>query len=146
LYDYPVTAGANGVYLQEDGYDNLDTGSAAPITSYIYSAPTEVDDGNYVLRVDKVYPDLSFGRTSPAVTPILSYSITGSDWPGSTSIQDQLRTSVAGVQTADTRPFTDKLDLRVRGRKFGIRVYNSQLGVFWRMGRQRVRVKIDGKR
>ena len=146
LYDYPVTAGANGVYLQEDGYDNLDTGSAAPITSYIYSAPTEVDDGNYVLRVDKVYPDLSFGRTSSAVTPVLSYSITGSDWPGSTSIQDQLRTSVAGVQTADTRPFTDKLDLRVRGRKFGIRVYNSQLGVFWRMGRQRVRVKIDGKR
>jgi hypothetical protein len=146
LYDYPITAGVSGVYLQEDGYDNLDTGSAVPIASYIYSAPTEVDDGNYVLRIDKVFPDLSFGRTSSAVTPVMSYSVTATDWPGSTNIQADSRNSVAGVQTRDTRPFTDKLDLRVRGRKFGIRVDNSQLGVFWRMGRQRVLAKIDGKR
>lgn len=145
-FDYPLAAGATGLFQQEDGYDNTDSGTAVPISSYIYSAPTDVDDGNFVLRIDRVLPDLSFGRTSPAVTPVISYSVTASDWPGSTTAQDELRDSVAGVKTGDVRPFTDKLDLRVRGRKFGVRVSNSQIGVFWRMGVQRVRVKIDGKR
>jgi hypothetical protein len=146
LFDNPLTAGERGVYLQENGYDDNDTGSAVPIASHIYSAPTEVDDGNYVLRVNRILPDLDFGRTSPAVTPIMTYSITSSDWPGSTSTQNQARSAVAGMKTSEMRPFTDKLDLQVRGVKFGIRVDNAQLGVFWRMGRQRVRVKIDGKR
>lgn len=146
IFDNPLTAGLNGLYLHEAGYDDCDLGPATPLNSYIYSAPTEVDDGNQVLSVDRIVPDISFGTTPSAFTPQVTFTLASDDWPGSMGGQNQSRTSIAGVKSGEVRAFTDRLDIRVRGRKFGLRVDNNQLGVFWRLGRQRVRIKLDGQR
>ncbi len=145
-FDNPLAAGPLGLYQHEDGYDDADDGTARAIPTFIYSAPTEVDDGNFVVQVDRIIPDISYGTTPPSVTPAVTFSITAGDWPGSERGQSQGSLTLAGVKSGDVRGFTEKLDIRVRGRKFGLRVDNQQLGVFWRLGKQRVRVKMDGQR
>jgi len=146
LLEKPIAARSRGLFDHEVGYNNTDSGTAVSIPSFIYSAPTEVDDGNFVLQVDRVIPDLAFGSTSAAASPSVQFTITPADWPGSAAMAPESRNAVAGAKTGEVRPFTDRLDLRVRGRKFSLRVSNDQTGVFWRLGKTRVRVKMDGQR
>ena len=41
---------------------------------------------------------------------------------------------------------TDKIDVRVRGRSFKLKIETSETGVEWRLGYPRIDIKPDGRR
>lgn len=148
LFNFPLAADDTGLYFQENGYSNGATTPATSFRSYIYSGPVEVGSGKDVMYVDKLYPDVSFGKTPDAVVPEITFKITSSDWAGGTSeqIQEQIAEALAGADAVGFRPFDDNLDMPTRGRKMSLEISNDQAEVFWRLGTTRVRAKADGQR
>jgi hypothetical protein len=148
LLSNPVGADATGVYYQEDGYAD---GSVVPpqgYPSYIRSGPVEVDAGNFVVYVDEIYPDVSFGKTPDALGPEVAFKVIAADWAGGSDqqMQERIVTALGATNAQGFRPFSEKLDLNVRGRRFAMEVNCGQANVFWRLGTMRVQVKLDGQR
>ncbi|MGC4008866.1 MAG: hypothetical protein QM805_07745 [Pseudomonas sp.] len=76
---------------------------------------------------------------------MVTITIKASNWPGGDYLQQDgdpvTRTAVAPVQQ-----FTNRLDLRLRGRSFFFRIESDQVGVAWRLGTPRLEVRTDGRR
>jgi hypothetical protein len=148
LLQNPVGADTTGVYYHETGYADGSTVPPQGYASYIRSGPVEVDAGNFVVYVDELYPDLSFGKTPDALGPEVSFKVIAADWAGGSDqqMQERIATALGATDAQGFRPFTEKLDLDVRGRRFAMEVDCGQANVFWRLGTMRVRVKLDGQR
>lgn len=148
LFNSPLAADDTGLYFQESGYSNGATTPATAFESYIYSGPIQIGSGKDVMFVDKLYPDVSFGKTPDSAVPEITFKVTASDWAG--GVSEQIETQISdALGTADAlgfRSFDDNLDMRVRGRKMSLEVRNNQADVFWRLGSNRVRAKADGQR
>ena len=144
--DTPFGVSVKGLFDHEVGTDDTDDGSAVPIYSWARSTPLEVPPGDTIMSISQLIPDTTFRQTSSFFEPTLNFRVAGANYPGSSYSADQTRPVEDLGPGVDVRAFTDKLDLRVRGRKMTLQVANDQIGVFWRLGRNRIRVKLDGSR
>jgi len=143
IRQFPIAAADNYLYNHELGY--LDDGVA--FTSSIESSPIDIGDGQQFTSIRRIIPDFTFNG-STADTPKVDVTISTKNFPGGDYLQADLAT-VSRTSTSTTVPFeqfTDKADLRVRGRSFSLKVDCTTAGVRWRLGSPRVDLRPDGRR
>ena len=141
---------SNNLVEHEQGLDDNVTGTPSAISAYITSADFDLDDGHRFFLVDRVIPDVTFdGSTadSPAVTLTLNPLV--SSGAGTKSTPSEGGSSNGTVTRSATSPvekFTDRVDIRVRGRQMNLKVQSSATGVQWQLGSPRFDMRPDGRR
>jgi len=137
----PLAANSGYIYNQEIGFD--DDGSA--MESFIESAPMDMGDGEKFSFIRRVIPDLTFTGSTALSSPSALFTIKARNFPGvnfsNTDTGTAIRTSTSPVEA-----FTEKLDIRVRGRSFALRVSSDALGCKWKLGSPRIDIREDGRR
>lgn len=138
---FPLATGNQYIYNHELGFD--DDGSA--MTAFIESAPMDIGDGDKFTFIKRVIPDLTFDGSTALSSPNAVFTIKARDFPGAT--YDQSGTGTA-TRTASSpvEQFTNKLDYRIRGRSFAIKLESNALGCKFKMGTPRVDIREDGRR
>jgi hypothetical protein len=122
-----LTNGASTVYLHETGND----ADGQAMTAYVKSGSVEIGEGNDILFVQKLIPDIQ------NQSGVLNMDLEFKYYPNNSN----------GVTKTTT--FTDTTDfvsLRGRGREFTVNVVSNTAGTAWRLGTQRFDVQPDGRR
>jgi hypothetical protein len=136
----PMATGGQYLYNHETGYD--DDGSA--MTSFIETAPIDIGEGDKFVFLKRVIPDITFNG-STATNPDVDFTMKVKSFPGSNFSQTQ----DGNTQRSSTSPveqFTEKLDYRLRGRAFALRIDSTSLGTKYKLGTPRVDIRPDGRR
>ena len=151
LRDYPLAATfSNNLVNHEQGVDDNETATTAPIHSYIASTQFDLGDGDRFAFIYRMLPDLRFdGSTtgSPSVTmTLLPLANSGSGYnsplsEGGTNTATVTRTSVLPIEQ-----YTGQVYTRVRGRQLAIEIESDGEGVQWQLGTPRIDMRPDGRR
>ena len=143
IRDFPIGAANNYLYNHESGY--TDDGSA--LTASIESSPIDIGEGDKFSFIRRIIPDFTFtGSTN--TDPTVNVTLQTNNFPGGSYLQSDLA-NVDRTATSTTVPFeqfTNKADVRLRGRSFSIKVDSSSAGTRWRLGSPRVDLRMDGRR
>ena len=137
----PLAGGGGYIYNQETGFD--DDGSA--MSSFIESAPIDMGDGEKFSFIKRIIPDVTFVGSSNLSSPNATFTIKARNFPGADFSNTDQGTS-SRTSTSPVEAFTEKLDVRVRGRSFALRVDSDALGCKWKLGSPRIDIREDGKR
>jgi len=136
----PIATGGQYLYNHEVGYD--DDGTA--MTSFIESAPIDVGDGDKFVFLKRVIPDITFDG-STATNPDVAFTMKTKNFPGS-NFSETAQNTTQRSSTSPVEQFTEKLDYRLRGRSFSLRIDSTSLGTKYKLGSPRVDVRADGRR
>lgn len=127
IFDLPIGADPDGyLWWHETGVDD---GTSAMV-SWFRTAPMDVDEGDRVIRVERLVPDLVIEGQAKLKTYTRRF-------PLDTLREGTFRTVL---------PATKKVDVRVEGRQFAFELRSDTLGAWWRMGKFRIGVSPAGKR
>ena len=138
----PMATGSSLLYNHESGFD--DDGSA--MTSFVESAPTDIGDGDKFFFLKQVIPDITFNG-STATNPSVAFTMKARDNPGAAPRDDQTtQATTTRSATSPVEQFTEKLDYRLRGRSFSLRIDSTALGTKYKLGSPRVDLRPDGRR
>ena len=129
----PLGADASG-YVYEQETSNTNAGN--PINAYFKTGYFSLTNGNDLVFVDWMLPDMRWGGYSAAQDAQLTVYFNVVDYPGDTP-------SVYGPFTLTQA--TKFVTPRFRGRLVSIRIESSDIGSFWRLGNFRYRIQQDGK-
>ena len=140
IRDLPLATGGTYLYNHETGYD--DDGSA--MTAYVESAPMDVGDGEKFVLIKQLIPDVTFSG-STSVNPDVSFTVKAKNYSGANYDQSDSGTTQRSA-TSPVEQFTNKLDYRIRGRSFAIKVEATSLGTKFKLGTPRVDIRQDGRR
>ena len=140
IRNLPQATGNQYLYNQEVGYD--DDGSA--MTSFIESAAIDIGDGDKFLSLKQVIPDIKFSG-STSVNPDVSFTMKSRNNPGSNFNESTSNTTQRSA-TSPVEQFTEKLNYRLRGRSFALRIDSTSLGTKYKLGTPRVDIREDGRR
>ena len=141
IRNFPIAAGGGYIFNHELGFD--DDGSA--MTSFVETSPMDMGDGEKFAFIRRVIPDLTFTGSVTGSSPNATFTVKARDFPG----EDFSQTGTGTTTRTATNPveaFTNKLDYRIRGRSFAIRLDSSALGCKFKMGTPRVDIREDGRR
>ncbi len=140
---FPIGAADNYLYNHETGY--TDDGSV--MTSRLESSSIDIGDGDNFTSIRRVIPDFTFNG-STAQEPTVNLTLQSNNFPGGNYLQTELsqvdRTAIS--TTVPFEQFTNKADVRLRGRAFTLKIDCATLGVRWRLGSPRVDLRQDGRR
>ena len=136
----PIATGEQYLYNHEVGYD--DDGSA--MTSFIESAPVDIGDGEKFVFLRRVIPDITF-KGSTSTNPDVSFTMKAKNFPGS-NFNETTQGTTQRSATSPVEQFTEKLDYRLRGRSFALRIDSTSVGTKYKLGSPRVDIREDGKR
>jgi len=146
LQDFPVAATYNGKLVNhEDGIDDNETGTPAPIAAYIASSEFDIGDGHNFGFVWRILPDLTFSG-STASTPTVTMSLFGLDNSGSGVTSDAYQPVNSTNQYAITEEFTGQIYTRFRGRQMIFQIDSAGVGTTWQLGAPRIDIRPDGRR
>ena len=142
----PTSSSSDQVYLfnHEVGLDDGSTDPASPITSFIESSSTSIGEGDKISFVRRIIPDLSF-VASDSTDPSATLTLKGKDYPGDDFTQSE-SSDVTRTSTTPIEQYTDKADIRLRGRALSLRIESNTAGVKWRLGVPRIEIRPDGRR
>jgi hypothetical protein len=140
IRNLPQATGNQYLYNHEVGFD--DDGSA--MTSFIESASIDIGDGDKFVSLKQVIPDITFNG-STSVNPDVSFTMKSRNNPGANFNQTTENTTQRSA-TSPVEQFTQKLDYRLRGRSFALRIDSTSLGTKYKLGTPRVDVREDGRR
>lgn len=145
LRSNPTAAGTDGfLYYHESGLDDGSTSPVTPISAYIESSDAEIGEGDRVMFIRRVIPDVTFEGSSSAM-PSVTMTLKARSTPGvnfaTTNASAITRSTVVPVEQ-----FTNEVWIRLRGRQAALRVESSTAGVQWQLGTTRVDLQPDGKR
>ena len=132
------------MYNHEDGDDDFSTGSAVAINAFVESSDFDIGDGQQFMLVNRIIPDLTFDGSSTS-NPAAKFTVKSRDFSGD-SFTESASGSAIRTATSPVEQYTDKIDLRARGRQMAIRVEKDAVGVKWRLGAPRIDVRPDGRR
>ena len=141
IRNFPIAAGGGYIFNHELGFD--DDGSA--MTSFVETSPMDMGDGEKFAFIRRVIPDLTFTGSVTGSSPNATFTVKARDFPG----EDFSQTGTGTATRTATNPveaFTNKLDYRIRGRSFAIRLDSSALGCKFKMGTPRIDIREDGRR
>jgi len=136
----PMATGGQYLYNHETGYD--DDGSA--MTSFIETAPIDIGDGDKFVFLKRVIPDITFNG-STSVNPDVDFTVKSKNSSGSNFLQTQSGNAQRSA-TTPVEQYTDKLNYRLRGRSFALRIDSTSLGTKYKLGTPRVDIRPDGRR
>ena len=141
IRDLPQATGSPFLYNHEIGFD--DDGSA--MTAFVESAPLPLSDGSRFSFVNRIIPDITFAGstvTNPSVDLVLkSRNQSGSGFSQTDSGNTTQRSATTPVEA-----HTEKLDVRVRGRTFTLRIDSTTIGTSFKLGSPQVNIVPDGRR
>jgi hypothetical protein len=140
IRNLPQATGNQYLYNQEVGYD--DDGSA--MTSFIESASIDIGDGDKFMFLKQVIPDIKFSG-STNVNPDVSFTMKSKNNPGADFNESTSNTTQRSA-TTPVEQFTEKLNYRLRGRSFALRIDSTSLGTKYKLGTPRVDIREDGRR
>jgi hypothetical protein len=140
IRNLPQAAGNQYLYNHEVGYD--DDGSA--MTSFIESASIDIGDGDRFLSLKQVIPDIKFSG-STSVNPDVAFTMKSRNNPGANFNESTSNTAQRSA-TSPVEQFTEKLNYRLRGRSFALRIDSTSLGTKYKLGTPRVDIREDGRR
>ena len=140
LRQYPQAVGNNKMYDHESGV-NDDT---LPMTSYIQSNDIDIGDGEQLILIKRIIPDVDFNG-STATNPLVYMTMRPRNFPGSDYMSNN-NPSVTRTTTVPIQQFTNQVFLRARARQMGFKIQSEDLGVQWQLGAPRIDGKQDGKR
>ena len=115
------------------------------MTSFVETSPMDIGDGEKFAFIRRVIPDLTFTGSVTGSSPNATFTVKARDFPG----EDFSQTGTGTATRTATNPveaFTNKLDYRIRGRSFAIRLDSSALGCKFKMGTPRIDIREDGRR
>jgi len=137
----PLAGGGGYIYNQETGFD--DDGVA--MSSFIETAPIDMGDGEKFSFIKRIIPDVTFLGSSNLSSPNATFTIKARNFPGA-DFSDTDQGTSNRTSTSPVEAFTEKIDVRVRGRSFALRVSSDALGCKWKLGSPRVDIRADGRR
>tara|TARA_R100001440_G_scaffold53747_1_gene73548 strand:+ start:369 stop:2237 length:1869 start_codon:yes stop_codon:yes gene_type:complete len=145
LRSFPQATGTDFyLYNHENGLDDFSTGSRVAINAFVESSDFDIGDGQQFMLLNRILPDLSFNG-STAANPAALFTIRSRDFGGD-NFTESPSDSAVRTATSPVEQYTDKIDLRARGRQMSIRVENTATEVKWRLGAPRIDVRPDGRR
>ena len=136
----PMATGSSLLYNHEVGFD--DDGSA--MTSFIESGSIDIGDGDKFLFLKQVIPDITFNG-STATNPSVSFTLKTRNNPGANFNQTTQATTTR-ESPSTVEQYTEKLNYRLRGRSFALRIDSTSLGTKYKLGSPRVDIREDGRR
>ena len=140
IRDLPQATGASLLYNHEVGFD--DDGSA--MTSFIESSAIDIGDGDKFVSLKQVIPDITFNG-STSVNPDVSFTMKSRNNPGA-NFNESTSNKAQRSATSPVEQFTEKLNYRLRGRSFALRIDSTSLGTKYKLGTPRVDIREDGRR
>ena len=145
IYEYPLAASTDGfIYEHERDLNDGSTSPASGLNSFIESSQMDIGDGEQFTFVNRVIHDVTFdGSSTP--NPKMNVVLKSRNFPGA-NFTETSTSSVTKTATLPVEQFTEKSDVRLRGRSFVFRYESSETDVQWRAGSPRVGVRTDGKR
>lgn len=151
LRRYSVAATyTNNLVYHEVGTDDKETGTPAAINAYLVSSQFDLDDGHHFTFINAVLPDVNFEGSDVASPSIAMtfYPLTssGSGYLNPESVGGEYSGDVIRGATSPVEAYTERLDLRLRGRQMAMRVESVDLGVAWQLGSVRMDMRPDGRR
>lgn len=145
IYDDPIAASQDGyLYEHELGFDDGSTTPATAISAYIESSQVDIGDGDNFAFISRLVPDVTF-LNSTASTPSATMTLKTRNFPGGNYLQT-LGAPVEKTASVPVEQFTQKIDVRLRGRSFAFRMSSEDTGVSWRLGSPRLDIRPDGRR
>ena len=138
---FPIAAGSSYLFNHESGFDD----DSSAMSAFVESSVMDIGDGDKFLSIRRVIPDLTFTGSVTGSSPNATFTVKARDFPGS----DFLQTGDATTSRTATSPveqYTEKLDYRIRGRSFAIKLASTALGCKFKMGTPRIDIREDGKR
>jgi len=136
-----LAAGGGYVFNQEIGFD--DDGVA--MDSFVETAPIDIGDGEKFVFIKRIIPDITFSGSSALSSPSATFTLKARNFPG-VNFTDTDTGTTSRTSTSPVEAFTEKLDVRVRGRSFALRIESDSLGCKWKLGSPRVDIREDGRR
>ena len=151
MRDYPIAATYTyNIVNHEEGIDDNETATETAINAYITSSEFDTDDGHKFTLVSRVLPDITFdGSTadSPSTTfTLFPLQNSGSGYNSPASEGGNSTGTVTRSATAPVEKYTNRLDIRVRGRQMAFKVESTAIGVQWQLGSPRLDMRVDGRR
>ena len=140
IRNLPQATGNQYLYNHEVGFD--DDGSA--MTSFIESSSIDIGEGDKFLFLKQVIPDITFNG-STSVNPDVSFTMKSRNNPGA-NFNETTQVTTQRSATSPVEQFTEKLDYRLRGRSFALRIDSTSLGTKYKLGTPRVDIREDGRR
>jgi hypothetical protein len=140
IRNLPVSTGGQYLYNHETGYD--DDGSA--MTAFVESAPMKFSQDQGFSFLNEVVPDVNFSG-STSINPTVDFTIKSQRYSGSGISQTETGTAQR-TATSPVETYTEKLDFRVRGKTFALRLESSALGTKFKLGTPQINIRQDGKR
>jgi len=141
IRNFPIAASTPNLFNHESGFDD----DTSAMTAFIETAPMDIGDGDKFVSIKRVIPDLTFTGSVTGSSPNATFTVKARDFPGSDFDQTGTGTT-SRTATSPVEQFTEKLDYRIRGRSFAIRLDSSALGCKFKMGTPRVDIREDGRR
>lgn len=129
----PIGAGGDRYIYQHEIGNDADT---QPMESYMQTGYFVIAEGDQLLMVDQVWPDMKWGDYDMPPNATVNLTFYGVDYPGDTP-------TVYGPYQMTKQ--TQYLSVRVRNRLLSIRISSNDYGTFWRMGNMRYRFQPAGK-
>lgn len=130
----PIGAGSDGyLYMHETSNDLAGVAMDASFKTGYFS----LTNGNDLVFVDWVLPDMKWGQYSQAPNAIVNISFNVTDYAGQTP------TTYGPFPVTKETPY---IEPRFRGRFVQIIVESEDIGSFWRLGSMRYRYSTSGRR
>ena len=134
----------------EEGVDDNETGTTAPIHAYVASAEFDLEDGHQFAFIWRILPDIRFdGSTagSPSATmTLLPLANSGSGYNNPLSEGGSNSRTVTRTAVLPVEEYTGQIYTRVRGRQLAMKVESTDEGVTWQLGAPRIDMRPDGRR
>lgn len=137
----PIATGGQYLFNHETGFD--DDGSA--MTSFVESAPMALGGAERFASINRIVPDISFAG-STSINPQVDFTIKARTHSGSGFTQTDDSNTSQRTATTPVEVYTEKLDVRVRGRTFAMRVEATEIGTSFKLGSPQVNIVQDGRR
>ena len=137
----PISTGGQYLFNHETGFD--DDGSA--MTSFVESAPMALGGAERFASINRIVPDISFAG-STSINPQVDFTIKARTHSGSGFTQTDDSNTSQRTATTPVEVYTEKLDVRVRGRTFAMRVEATEIGTKFKLGSPQVNIVQDGRR
>jgi len=144
LRTFPTATEDGYLYSHEVGYD--EDGSA--MTSTLESSPIDIGEGEKLVSISRIVPDFTFQGSTTSV-PVVNMTMSMQNYPGDSYGQSETNSTTLTGSSTTTVPFeqfTQKADVRLRGRSFALKVDSTGEGVRWRLGSPRISLREDGRR
>lgn len=144
LRHFPMAAYGGQLYFHENGTDDGSTNPPQAFTASIESADFDLTDGDHVMFVKRLIPDLSFDG-STATSPVALMTIEVRNYPGSAYSKSTASTITRSVEVP-VEQFSEQFWVRLRGRQCAFKISSTALGVQWQLGAPRLDLQQDGRR